>query len=92
MPAVTISTTAPFFGKPIVNMNGSERERYYRFDVAVANADYLDVPMRSVSAISLNDDALTAMGITSVTINGYGSRIVFSAAGNTGVYCRVTGH
>lgn len=92
MPAVTLSTTAPFYGRPIVNMNGSHRERYYLFTIA-ADGDYLDVPMRTVAGVNVNDVAITALGIQSVAIQGYGSRITFnSGAGNTGVYCRVTGH
>ena len=92
MPVVVQTATAPFFSKPLNNVNGSWRELYYQFAIA-ADGDYLDVPMRTVANITLNDDNVTAVGIASVAMQGFGSRITFnSGQSNTGVWCRVTGH
>ena len=92
MPAVVQTATAPFFSKPLVNCNGSWREYYYGFAIA-ADADYLDVPMRTVSNVTIHDDTITAVGIAGIAVQGYGSRITFNSAGAlTGVLCRVTGH
>lgn len=90
--AVVLTATAPFFGKPLVNINGSWREYYYGFAIA-ADADWLDVPMRTVADVKLNDDTVSAVGVASVAITGFGSRITFNSGGAlNGVYCRVTGH
>lgn len=91
MPAVVQTATAPFFSKPLVNVNGNWREYYYGFDCA-ADADFLDVPMRTVAHVALNDATLTAIGVASIAVQGYGSRITFNCGANTGVLCRVTGH
>jgi hypothetical protein len=93
MAAVVVQkATAPYFGKPLVNVNGSWREYYYAFALA-ADADWLDVPMRTVADVKLNDDGVSAIGVASIARQGYGSRITFNSGGAlTGVLCRVTGH
>ena len=93
MAAVVVQTaTAPWYGKPIVNVSGNQRQYYYNFAIA-ADADWLIVPMRSVASVHLTDTALTAMGVASIAIEGYGSRITFNSGGAlAGVNCTVTGH
>ena len=93
MAAVVVqTTTAPWFGKPIVNVSGNQRQNHYNFAIA-ADADWLIVPMRSVASVHLNDTSVTAVGVASVAIEGSGSRITFNSAGAlAGVNCTVTGH
>ena len=87
MAAVTVDT-----GYPKSNVNGSFRELYYKFDIA-ADANYLDVPMRTVDNVNMNDATFSAVGVASIAIQGYGSRITFNSAGAiNNVLCRVTGH
>jgi len=88
MAAVTIDS-----GYPKNNINGSERELYYLFDIA-ADGDYLDVPMRTVHNVTfVNDTDTTGVAVASIAVSGYGSRITLDTAGAvTNVYCRVTGH
>lgn len=88
MAAVTVDT-----GWPRTNVCGSMREMLYRVDIA-ADADYLDVPMRSIKDIHLTDVALTACGVASVAAQGaYKTRITFNSAGAiTNCYVRVLGH
>ena len=85
MAAVTVAT-----GYPRLLVNGNYREWLYKFNTA-ANADYLDVPLHSVWGINLNDNAVTAMGITSTTLTNGKVRVVFSCGVNTNVFCRVIG-
>ena len=85
---VTIDT-----GYPKINVNGSEREYYYIFDIA-EDADWLIVPMRTVHNVTYaNDTDTNHVATASVAISGRGSKITFDTAGAvTNVYCRVTGH
>ena len=85
--AVTIDT-----GYPKVNVNGSSRELYYIFDVA-ADGDYLDVPFRTVeNAVFTPTTDTDTIGIASIAIQGFGSRITLDTAGAiTDIYARVTG-
>lgn len=87
MAAVTISTGWPRWG-----VVGSSRELYYKFDVA-ADADHLDVPMRVVESATFTPTTDTdTIGIASIAVQGYGSRITLDTAGAvTGVYGRVVG-
>jgi hypothetical protein len=80
-------------GYPKVNVNGSFREWYYKFDIA-ADGDWLDVPMRTVDNVTfVNDANATGVAVASTTITGMKSRITFDTAGAvTNVQCRVTGH
>lgn len=80
-------------GYPKVNVNGSFREWYYSFDIA-ADADYLDVPMRTVDNVTfINDTDTNDIGVAGISIVGRKSRIVFDTPGAvTNVLCRVTGH
>lgn len=85
--AMTVTT-----GYPKSNVNGSFRELYYKGSIA-ADADYLDVPMRTVNNVTACDDTLTAIGVASIAQQGYGSRITFNSGGAiTGMQVRVTGH
>jgi len=80
-------------GYPKVNVNGSFREWYYKFDIA-ADGDWLDVPMRTVDNVTfVNDTNTSGVAVASTAITGMKSRITFDAAGAvTNVQCRVTGH
>jgi len=86
--AVTIDS-----GYPKANINGSFREFYYIFDIA-ADADWLDVPIRTVDNVTYQNDTDTVdVATASVANQGYGARITFDTAGAvTNVRCRVTGH
>lgn len=88
MAAVTVDT-----GYPKVNINGSNREYYYIFDVA-ADGDTLNVPMRTVyNVTTVNDTDTLGVAVASIAISGFGSQITWDTAGAvTNVYCRVTGH
>lgn len=80
-------------GYPKVNVNGSFREWYYKFDIA-ADGDWLDVPMRTVDNVTfVNDTDTNGVAVESIAITGGKSRITFDTAGAvTNVQCRVTGH
>ena len=89
MAAVTVAT-----GWPRTNVNGSYREMYYKFNIA-ADADHLDVPIRTVKDAQLTDDTIQAVGIASITfgvLNVYTTRLVFNSAGAiTNCRLKVTG-
>jgi hypothetical protein len=88
MAAVTIDS-----GYPKVNVNGSEREYYYLFDIA-EDGDTLTVPMRTIRNITYSNDTDTSgVATASTAISGRGTIITLDTAGAvTNVYCRVTGH
>ena len=79
-------------GYPKTNVNGSSRELYYQFAIA-ADGDYLDVPMRTVENATFTTDVDTeGVGIASISLQGYGSRITLDIASTVTVcYARVTG-
>lgn len=86
MPAVTVAT-----GYPYKNVNGSFREYYYRVNIA-ANGDTLDVPLPRVVCVNMNDNALTAVGVTVTALAPRRSRLTFACGGAiTNCYVRVTG-
>lgn len=81
-------------GYPKVNVNGSFREWYYKFDIA-ADGDWLDVPMRTVDNVTfVNDTNTVGVAVETIAIIAGGkSRITFdTTAAVTNVQCRVTGH
>ena len=85
--AVTVDS-----GYPKYNVNGSSRELYYIFDVAL-DGDYLDVPMRLVENVEFTPTTDTdTIGVASIAAQGFGSRITLDTAGAiSDIYCRVTG-
>jgi hypothetical protein len=76
---------------PRTVVTGNMREWLYTVNIA-ADADYLDVPLRKVLGVHLNDSAVSAIGVAGVTLVGGKSRIEFNSGGAlTGIYVRAIG-
>lgn len=74
-------------GYPLRVVNGNMNEWIYQFNIA-ADADTLTTPLGSIKAVNMNDSAISAIGVASVS----GGVITWNVGGAlTGVYCRVIG-